>query len=567
MKQLLEKIIKDALDKAIANNYFIASEIPPILLEIPKSNIFGDYTTNIAMLIASRISKNPREVANSIIKNIEDTSQLINKIEVAGPGFINIFINPKYWLAILKEIEIKQEMFGSSDIGKGCKVHIEFVSANPTGPLHVGHARGAVVGDVLTNLLKTCGYTVLKEYYINDAGNQMKLLGLSCIVRYKQKLGQDIPFLDNGYQGEYIIDIAQDIIKKYGDKFINIPENEVLPFFIEYTSNFILNKIKFDLKRLGVTFDNWFSETSLYKSGEVQETIERLKKEGYTYEKENAIWMKTSAFGDEKDRVIVRQNGEPTYYASDIAYHIKKFSQGFDIMINIWGADHHGYVNRIKAIIEVLGYAQSKLKVILIQLVNLLRGDQKVGMSKRAGEFHTLAEVLDEVGSDSIRFSFLTRRSDSHLDFDLEVAKKQSMENPVYYVQYAHARICSILEEAKKQDISLPLSSKEVALDLLILPEEVELNKLLSQFPDLVKTCTTTFEPHRLTFYLQELASHFHKYYNHHRIISSKDEVIIIDENLTQARLYFIAMIRVVLQNALFLLGITPKEKMKKRCD
>jgi arginyl-tRNA synthetase len=428
------------------------------------------------------------------------------------------------------------------------------VSANPTGPLHIGHARGAVVGDVITNILAASGFAVFREYYINDAGNQMNNLGKSVLFRYLNLLGEDIEFPEGCYQGDYIKDLAREIIDKEGNIYRAKNKEEVLRIFTDYAANAILNEIKEDLKSFGVVFDNYFSERNLYEDDQVGKLLTELEEKQFVYRDEGTIWFKTTDFGDEKDRVVVRKNGEPTYFAADISYHQNKYLRGFDTLIDIWGADHHGYIPRMVACVEALGHKKDSLKIVLVQLVNLLRDGKPVPMSTRAGEFVTLKEVVDEVGKDAARYNFLMRRSDSHLDFDLELAKRQSNENPVYYVQYAHARICSILRNADEQDQEIPRYD-EVDLRNLKLPEEVNLIKAVTRFPEVIEGAALALEPHRLTFYLNDLAALFHSYYNKYRVLSD-------DEGLSRARLFLIKSILTVLKNALRLLGVSAPERM-----
>jgi arginyl-tRNA synthetase len=428
------------------------------------------------------------------------------------------------------------------------------VSANPTGPLHIGHGRGAAVGDALSKILKKAGWCVTKEYYINDTGVQMELLGRSAYLRYLQLLGKDVPFIENGYQGNYIWDIARKVIEKQGDHFIYLSEEEAIPFFTQFTAEQILQGIKNDLCDFGIEFDHWFSENSLYEGREVERTITLLKEKELVYEKDGALWQKAAQLEDEKDRVVLRSTGQPTYFASDIAYHINKFERGFNLIIDIWGADHHGYVPRVKGVMKGLGYPEESLQIVLYQLVSLIRNGQPVSMSTRAGEFSSLAELLQDVGKDAGRFFFLMRRADSQLEFDLDLAKKKSSDNPVYYVQYAHARICSVFQQAQLKGIKLP-PDKQIDLSPLELPEEILLAKKLTYFPDLIEECAVSLEPHRITFYLQDLASIFHSYYNKHRIISA-------DEKLTKARMVLVRAIQVVLVTSLSLIGVSAPDKM-----
>jgi len=548
---ILETVIHDCVQKGLLPEI----KLPYIEVEVPANPDHGDYASNVAMILAAQAKLNPRKIAQIIQENLKDTNKIITKTQIAGPGFINFFLQDAVWQNALGEIEEQNENYGRINIGQGKKVQVEFVSANPTGPLHIGHARGAVVGDVITNLLTAAGYAVDKEYYINDAGNQMNNLGKSVLLRYRELLGEKIEFPETCYRGDYIKDIAADVIRKEGNKYLALAEEETIRNFTTIAGGVILAEIKDDLRDFGVTFDNYFSEKELYKNNGVVDLLGNLQKKKFIYSDGETLWFKTTDFGDEKDRVVIRKNGEPTYFAADIAYHKNKFSRGYEMLIDIWGADHHGYMPRMWAGIGALGYDKDALKIILVQLVNLLRGGAPVAMSTRSGEFVTLREVLDEVGKDAARYNFLMRRSDSHLDFDLELAKKQSNENPVYYVQYAHARICSIMRMAKlEHGITLPVYA-QINPVLLNEPEEKSLIKLMVSYPELIEGAARSLEPHRLTFYLNELASVFHSYYNKNKVISDAKE-------LTLARLFLIKAIGIVLRNTLKILGVNAPEKM-----
>jgi arginyl-tRNA synthetase len=531
------------------------ADISRVEVEIPGNLQHGDYATNIALMLASSAKQNPRKIAQTLQANLKDKENIIEKTQIAGPGFINFFIKDDVWRKTLQNIEEQKDNYGRVNTGGGKKVQVEFVSANPTGPLHIGHARGAVVGDVIANLLKTAEYNVSKEYYINDAGNQMNNLGKSVLLRYREILGEKIEFPENCYLGDYIKEIAEDIIKKEGNKYLTAKnQEETIRYFTGIAGRIILAEIKIDLRDFGVAFDEYFSENQLYKNDNVNKILAGLKKKGFVYSDGETLWFKSTGFGDEKDRVVVRKSGEPTYFAADIAYHQNKFSRGFEMLVDIWGADHHGYMPRLWAGISALGHDKNKLKIILVQLVNLLRGGEPVAMSTRSGEFVTLREVLDEVGKDAARYNFLMRRSDSHLDFDLEIAKKQSNENPVYYVQYAHARICSILKMAEERGIALP-DYAHIKPEMLNEPEEMNMIKMMARFPEIIEGAARTLEPHRITFYLNELAGIFHSYYNKNKVISDNGA-------LTAARLFLVKMIRLILQNALNILGVKAPEKM-----
>ncbi|MBN1471604.1 MAG: arginine--tRNA ligase [Syntrophaceae bacterium] len=554
MKNKIVNIMQNALNVSRQKGLLPEFNLPYLEVEPPANPRHGDYAANAAMILASQVKQNPRKIAEIILNNLSDDENIIEKSQIAGPGFINFFIRNDAWDEELKNIEEQKEKYGCLTMGQGKKVQVEFVSANPTGPLHIGHARGAVVGDVITSLLKTAGYNASKEYYINDAGNQMNNLGKSVLLRYREITGDKIEFPETCYQGDYIQEIARDILAREGDKYLQADEGKTIPYFTEIAGRLILEEIKVDLKDFGVTFDEYFSERELYKNNGVSDLLDKLRKQGFIYSDGETLWFKTTDFGDEKDRVVIRKNGEPTYFAADIAYHQNKFSRGFETIIDIWGADHHGYMPRVWAGIQALGYHKEDLKIILVQLVNLLRGGVPVAMSTRSGEFVTLREVLDEVGRDAARYHFLMRRSDSHLDFDLELAKKQSNENPVYYVQYAHARICSIIRMAQEKGVALP-DYADIAPALLREPDEINLIKMLARYPEMIYGAVKSLEPHRVTFYLNELAGVFHSYYNKNKVISD-------DAKMTRARLFLIKTIRIVLQNALNILGVNAPEKM-----
>jgi arginyl-tRNA synthetase len=554
VKTELQVLLHKALQEARNQNELKSSELPPVILEVPKRKGQGDIATTVAMSVASKEGRNPKEIAEIIVKHLTGHEDIVDRVEVAGPGFLNFTMTRSFWYDVLLEIEEKGETFGFSEIGKNESVQVEFVSANPTGPLHVGHGRGAVVGDVVGNLLSMTGHRVDREYYTNDVGTQMDILGKSTYLRYEEQLGREVSFPNEFYQGEYIGKIARQFIKREGNRFMNQPESVWLPVFRKGASDEILKNIQVDLNHFGVLFDRWFSEQELYQKGEIEEAFSDLRKKGLIYEKDGAVWLATSRLGDDKDRVVVRENGQQTYFASDIAYHRNKLRRGYKRIINIWGADHHGYIPRMKAMVQALGYPSEILEIILVQLVNLIREGKPVTMSTRAGEFVPLREVLEEVGSDVARFFFLMRRSDSPLDFDLDLAKKQSNENPVFYVQYAHARLCSVFRQAQEKGVPI-LSSEGVHLNRLDLPEEFGLMKQLALYPGIVEGSALSLEPHRLTFYLQELASQLHQFYFNHRIITP-------DLELTQARLFFMKCVQMVIQNALKILGVQAPERM-----
>ncbi|MBU4121411.1 MAG: arginine--tRNA ligase [Proteobacteria bacterium] len=554
MKRILVALLERAIRAGVEAGLLPATAPPSIEVELTKDPGHGDYASNVAMILASQVRKNPREIAGVLLQRIEDTEGFLEKIEIAGPGFMNFFIREGVLNRFLVDVEREGERYGSSDLGKGGRVQVEFVSANPTGPLHIGHARGAVVGDVMANILAAAGYRVFREYYINDTGNQMNNLGQSVFLRYRELLGEAAEFPEGCYRGDYIRDLAAELLKRDGKRYLDMDAEEVIRLFTDYAGSAILGGIKEDLRAFGVVFDLYFSERELYREDGVGMLLQALQDKGFIYREGDALWFRTTAFGDEKDRVVIRQNGAPTYFAADIAYHRNKFLRGFETVIDIWGADHHGYIPRMSAAVQALGYEKEALKVILVQLVNLLREGKPVAMSTRSGEFVTLREVVDEVGKDAARYNFLMRRSDSHLDFDLELAKRQSNENPVYYVQYAHARICSIIRMAAERGIEMPAFG-QADPGLLKLPEEIDLIKAITRFPEVVEGAALTLEPHRLTFYLNDLAAGFHSYYNKNRVISD-------DGVLTAARLFLVKSVLTVLKNALKMLGVSAPEKM-----
>lgn len=556
MKKKLMALLENAVNSCFAKGIIEVEKLPFIEVEVPKDDVHGDFATNLAMVLTSLVKKKipPRKIAEIILEHLDDSDGILERTEIAGPGFINFFIRGGFWATLLQEIDEREEHYGTSGMGNEIKVLVEFVSANPTGPLHIGHGRGAVVGDVLANILDAAGYSVSREYYINDQGNQMNNLGRSVLSRYLALLGEAAEFPENGYQGDYIKDLAGRIREKDGDIHRTANEEETVRYLTEYTAEAILDEIKEDLKAFGVVFEDYFSEKELYRNDYVVKLLADLEAKGFIYHDGETLWFKTTDFGDEKDRVVIRKNGEPTYFAADIAYHQNKYERGFHTLVDIWGADHHGYIPRMLACIQALGHEKDSLKIVLVQLVNLLRDGKPVAMSTRAGEFVTLREVVDEVGRDAARYNFLMRRSDSHLDFDLELAKKQSNENPVYYVQYAHARICSILRFGEERGYRIPVYG-EVNLNRLNLPEEIQLIKAITRFPELIKGAALTMEPHRLTFYLNDLAAIFHSYYNKYKVISD-------DEELSKARLFLVKSILTVVKNALRLLGVSAPEKM-----
>ena len=541
----LVSFLVESVKKAIFAGDLDLEKVPEVTIEVPREKEHGDYATNLAMVLAGQAGMNPRRIAEIIVENFE--SDIVEEINIAGPGFINFKLKNAWLWNNLKLITKRAEDYGKIDLGKGQSVQLEFVSVNPTGPLHVGHSRGAVVGDVTASIMEAAGFDVEREYYINDAGNQMNILGKSTLLRYRELLGEEIKMPEDVYAGEYIKEIARDLYAEHGSDLMEKEEAERLEICREYAYQEMLKNIEEDLEEFGIEFDNWFSERTLHPD-KIQQAIELLRDKGYIFEKEDALWFKSTDFGDDKDRVIIKSDGSPTYLAADMAYHLDKLERGFDKLINVWGADHHGYIPRMKAVIEAFGYDKDILEVIVVQMVTLLRNGKKVPMSKRAGSFVTMKEVNEEVGKDAARYYYVMRSTDSHLDFDLELAKEESSNNPVYYVQYAHARIHSILDNAE-------LKADAENLDLLTHEAEIDLMKMLAKFPEEVKMIAQSRQPHHLTTYAYDLATAFHSFYNNCRVNTDS-------EQLAQARLYLVNAARQVLKNVLTLLGISAPEQM-----
>ncbi|MDR1915487.1 MAG: arginine--tRNA ligase [Synergistaceae bacterium] len=554
-KDQLVNVIKCAVERVAAERNVALPEDFSVLLERPKRAGQGDWATSTAMKLSKVFSVSPMELAGEIVKNVE-LGDLVASVDVAKPGFMNFTLTNNWIVDALVNVLSHGENYGRNNYGNGRRVQVEFVSANPTGPIHLGHGRGAAVGDIMSSILAFSGWEVEREYYINDAGLQMENLGRSTQSRYFAILGKEnqAPFPEDGYPGDYIDDIAREIIQEHGDSFIARPLDETLDFFRDATCERVLKMIHADLLDFGVNFNVWFSEKSLYADDLVQRTIERLKSRDYAYDKDGAVWFKATAFGDDKDRVMIRNNGVPTYFTSDTAYLLNKYERKFDFLIYVWGADHHGYVPRIRSVNKALGASDESLEFMLIQFVSLLRNGVPVSMSKRAGTFVTLRDVMDEVGRDATRFSFVNRKCDSHLDFDLEVAKQTSSDNPVYYIQYAYARICSILREAESRGITIPDVS-DVDLSVISEPCEVRLVKEISRFPEEVLKAAQNLEPHRIAFYLTGLAEAFHSFYNTLKVLGERDDVM-------KARLLLSLSSRITIASALNLLGVTAPEKM-----
>jgi arginyl-tRNA synthetase len=554
VKQLLIQMIRQAYESARSAGEVTTPDCPPVVLDVTKQKAHGDYACTLGLILARLEGKKPRDTARMLVRHLSDPQGVLEKVEVAGPGFINLTVRPAWWRRVVNEVAIEGERYGRSHIGDGKRIQIEYVSANPTGPLHVGHGRWAAFGSALARLLQAAGYTVETEFYINDAGRQVKLLALSVYAKYQQILGIAIPDPEDGYRGEHIGRLAQRYLDRYGKGDGGRPAEECLDRFRRFALEEMLAEIREDLEQFGIRFDSWYSEATLFETGVVERTLEELSRKGHLYEKDGAVWFRSTAYGDDKDRVVRKEDGEYTYLASDIAYHQNKLSRGFDRLINIWGADHHGYVARMEAVVQALGHPKDRLAIRIGQLVSLLRSGRPVAMSKRAGEYVTLRDVVSEVGRDAALYFFLMRKLDTHLEFDLELAKRQSTENPVYYVQYAHARLSSVMRQAGERGIT-PLTEDRVDLDRLTLPEEMDLLRQLAQYPDLVEGAAEALEPHRLIFYLQDLAALLHHYYFQHRILSE-------DDSLTQARLALTRAVRTVLRNGLGILGVAAPDRM-----
>ena len=546
---LTDAIIKTAKN-AIAAGVVKDGTLPEVQLTVPPKKEFGDFASNFAMQSARALRCNPRVLAQYIVENLD--CPYVKKAEIAGPGFINFYLNPDWVYDMLARIVEAGENYGNLPKASDEKIQLEYVSANPTGPLHVGHGRGAAVGSALANLLKAAGYDVEQEYYINDAGNQMNNLARSVNARYLELLGKEIEFPEDGYHGHDIIDTAQRIINKYGDRFLQMEEAERLEEFKTIAYQEKLAALKEDLERFNVRFDVWFSEKTLHEANKIKEACERLLEKGYMYEQDGALWLKSTAFGDDKDRVVIRDNGVPTYFAADIAYHANKFGRGFDRVINLWGADHHGYIARMKAAMQCMGWRPEQLEILILQMVRLLRDGQEVKMSKRTGQSVTLNELIDEVGTDAARFFFVMRSIDSQLDFDLDLAKKKSNDNPVFYVQYAYARICSIMRQVKEAGITVQGKGD---YRLLTEPVETDLIKKLGEYPEMLAEAAKERAVQHVAHYVYDLAGMFHSAYNQCRILG-------VNTELQQARLAMVMAVGHVVRHALSILGVSAPEKM-----
>lgn len=550
MKSTIVEQIKQAVIKA---GIVEAEQIPDFVLELPKDKQHGDYATNIAMQLTRIARKNPRQIAEQIVDAIDKEAASIAKIEIAGPGFINFYMDNSYLTNVVGQVIEAGNTYGRTDAGKGKKVQVEFVSANPTGSLHLGHARGAAFGDALCNVLDLAGYAVSREYYINDAGNQIVNLARSIEARYFQALGEERDMPEDGYYGQDIIEFGKELAAKDGDKYAKMSEEERFTFFRNWGRDKELEKIKTDLADFRVKFDEWFSETSLYETNEVERIVGVLREKGYVYDEDGATWLRSTDFGDDKNRVLIKQDGSYTYLTPDIAYHQNKFNRGFDQLINIWGADHHGYIPRMKAAMQCLGYDADQLVVLINQMVSLYQGGEKVKMSKRTGKAVTMRDLMEEVGTDATRYFFTMRSQDAHLDFDMDLAVSKSNENPVFYVQYAHARICSIFRQAAEQGIEIDLSKADFSG--MTSEKEIDLLKHIGEFPQEVAGAAEALAPHRIVRYVHELAALLHSFYNAERVITE-------DAGLTQARLALMKAVQTTIANALCLIGVSAPERM-----
>ncbi len=586
MKHQIQALLSRAWQQVAAGLTPPLAEVSEPQVEQTREAAHGDFSSNLALVLAKQVRSRPRELAERLVASLPP-SALVERVEIAGPGFINFFVAPDAYRALVPQILRTGYDYGRSRMGGGRRVQVEFVSANPTGPLHVGHGRGAAYGAAVADLLSAVGFEVHREYYVNDAGRQMDILATSVWLRYLELCGEDLPFPANAYRGDYVWDIAATLHRDHGDAYrhgtdevlAGLPPDEAeggdkeayidaligrtrtllgdnrYRYLFELGLNIILDDIRDDLERFGVTYESWYSERSLMESGAVNKAVDRLREAGCLYEQGGAWWFRSTAFGDEKDRVVVRENGQSTYFASDIAYHMDKVERGFERIIDIWGADHHGYVPRVKAALRAMGDDPSRLQVLLVQFAILYRGGEKVQMSTRSGEFVTLRELRKEVGRDAARFYYVMRKCEQHLDFDLDLAKSQSNDNPVYYVQYAHARVCSVLRQGAEKGMDLDPSPGETNLERLVEPEELALLKTLSRYPEVVEAAALLAEPHQLTHYLRELANEFHVYYGAHPFL-------VADACLRDARIKLILGVRQVLHNGLNLLGVSAPERM-----
>ena len=558
MKKMLRQILDATLSGCFEKGLLAPVTVPDYVIEVPKNPNHGHFATNLPLALSGKLQRNPREIATILVEQLRQEKNHFAGIDIAGPGFINFHMKPDHWHKILHDVITHGSAFGRSDLGAGEKVLIEFVSANPTGPLHVGHGRGAALGNTLCRLFSFCGYDVSSEFYINDAGKQIRMLGESIYSRWRQRNDPEYPFPESGYHGDYIAELAN-AVREQAD-LSAMKEEEAIETCSRIGKKIMLREIKDDLERFRVPFDTWFSENQLYTEGIIEDTFTDLEKRGHLFSEEGALWIKTTPYGDDKDRVLRKSDGQLTYFASDIAYHLDKKRRGFSWAINLWGADHHGYIPRMAAALKANGISGNWLSVMLIQLVKLWKGGEEMKMSKRAGSYITLRELVDEVGVDAARFVFLTKHHDSPLDFDIDLVKKQDSDNPVYYVQYAHARSCSIFRKAEEEGLCLPNDSAGL-LARLVLDEEITLMRMMAEFPAVLEEACRSLEPHRLTYFLTDFAAAFHRYFNlgtkfpEHRIISEEQDVSL-------ARLFLVQGVRQIIATGLELMGIETPERM-----
>lgn len=548
----IELSLKKVLRQAIIDLEYVEDyNLEQIVIEIPKDKAHGDYSSNLAMQLTKVLKRNPREIAQGIIDALDKDAGDIDHVEIAGPGFINLFLRKDAMTSIIKEVIAEQDHYGQSDFGKGVKYNVEFVSANPTGDLHLGHAKGAAVGDSICRIMNAAGYDVTKEYYINDAGNQITNLALSLYARYLQALGQEATLPEDGYHGKDIIEIAENIKAEFGDKYAHVSKEEAIAYFRNIGTEHELQKIKDILREFRVVHDVWFSETSLYEGDNIEPTIQKLKDQGYTYEAEGALWFKSTEFGDDKDRVLIKSDGSYTYLTPDIAYHLNKLDRGYEYLVDLLGADHHGYINRMKAAIQALGYNANQLNIDIMQMVRMVENGEVVKMSKRTGNAVTIKDLIDDIGVDASRYFFVSKAASSPFDFDLGLAKSKSNDNPVYYAQYAHARMCSIEKQA--QSVGIEITDH---YELLTHVKEIELVKHINEFRNEIVESAIQRAPHKIANYIQRLAQLFHSFYN---------DCYVIDEThveLSSQRLALVKATQITLKNALNLLGVSAPEKM-----
>lgn len=548
----IETALKQLLaDSVIKSGLLDTIEADNIVIEIPRDTTHGDYSSNIAMQLTKQLKRNPREIAQAIVNGLETDKDLITKVEIAGPGFINLFVHKASMTSIIGEVISEGDQYGRTDFGKGIKYDVEFVSANPTGDLHLGHAKGAAVGDSICRILDAAGYEVTREYYINDAGNQINNLAASLFARYLQAFGKEVELPADGYHGKDIIDIAEKMKEEFGDRFVNSEYEEVRQQFRDIGVKYELQKIKDILQEFRVSYDVWYPETRLYEEERIQPALDKLNEKGYTYKEEGALWLRSTAFGDDKDRVLIKSDGSYTYLTPDIAYHLDKFNRGYDYLVDLLGADHHGYIARMKAAVQALGYNADQLEIDIIQMVRMIQDGQEVKMSKRTGNAVTIRDLVEEIGVDATRYFFVCKAASSRFDFDLDLAKSQSNDNPVFYAQYAHARMCSIMAQAEKLHID-----KSSQYDLIVEEKEIELVKHINEFRNEIIDSAKNRTPHKIANYIQKLAQLFHSFYGECKVLDSENKA------LSAQRLALVEATKITLKNALNLIGVEAPDKM-----